>query len=86
MCVKEIYFWVEIVQVVKFRSQKSILKNEQSQILFLKITSIVDDADELKESRDLIKRIREFECQTTILKMLLKNNGIPVNREGESED
>ncbi|MFS7920522.1 hypothetical protein Hanom_Chr03g00225861 [Helianthus anomalus] len=24
--------------------------------------------------------------QTTILKMLLKNKGMPVNREGESED
>ena len=26
------------------------------------------------------------ESQTSILKMLLKNKGMPVNREGESED
>ena len=26
------------------------------------------------------------ESQASILKMLLKNKGIPVNREGESED
>ena len=44
------------------------------------------DADELKESRDLIKRIREFYSQALILKMLLKNKRMPVNREGESED
>ena len=44
------------------------------------------DADELKESRDLIKRIREFYSQALILKMLLKNKRMPLNREGESED
>ncbi|KAJ0857453.1 hypothetical protein HanRHA438_Chr13g0590341 [Helianthus annuus] len=53
--------------------------------MILKIMSTVD-ADELKESRDLIKRIRKFYSQALILKMLLKNNRMPVNREGESED
>ncbi|KAJ0511664.1 hypothetical protein HanIR_Chr11g0554631 [Helianthus annuus] len=40
-------------------SQVLILKACEGQFLILKIMS-TDDADELKESRDLIKRIRSF--------------------------